>query len=124
MHCSEFSTTCSPSSAFCRVSEETRCVSEAFRATSRTVAFISFMAVAASVRRWAASDECLSDCSILEESELNAEDIVELTSSSFAAVARRASDFFCASAVAWLAFSSATPASLALFSAATLFSSA
>lgn len=57
---------------FFLVSPEAEDAEEALRATSCTVAFISFMAAAASERRWALSAALRSDCSILAESSAEA----------------------------------------------------
>ena len=63
----------------------------AFLATSWTVEFISFMAVAASERRWADSAAPRSDCSIWAESSLEAEETTVPTCSSLSAAASMAS---------------------------------
>ena len=55
---------------------------EALRATSCTVAFISFMAVAASARRWADWAAIWSDCEICDASWLEAVEMMATTSSS------------------------------------------
>ena len=57
-----FSTTCAPASAFSLVRADAPEAASAFFATSRTVAFISFMEAAASASRWADTAAPLSDC--------------------------------------------------------------
>ena len=73
MLCSEFWTMDAPASALALVSAEALEAAPAFLATSCTVAFISFMAVAASPRRWEVSCAPRSDCSIWAESWVEAE---------------------------------------------------